>query len=72
MPATETAAKLKLSREQYRDLYYFMRLNREVEDAMTRLFRQNKIVGGLYASLGQEAVSVGSASPLRRKIGWRR
>ena len=67
MPATESAAKLKLSRQQYLDLYYFMRLNREVEDTMTRLFRQNKIVGGLYASLGQEAISVGSAYALEKK-----
>jgi pyruvate dehydrogenase E1 component alpha subunit/2-oxoisovalerate dehydrogenase E1 component alpha subunit len=67
MPATETAAKLKLSRQQYLDLYYFMRLNREVEDTMTRLFRQNKIVGGLYSSLGQEAISVGSAYALEKK-----
>ncbi|HXJ14680.1 MAG TPA: thiamine pyrophosphate-dependent dehydrogenase E1 component subunit alpha [Candidatus Limnocylindrales bacterium] len=67
MPATETAAKMKLSRQQYLDLYYFMRLNREVEDTMTRLFRQNKIVGGLYSSLGQEAISVGSAYALQKK-----
>jgi len=67
MPATETAAKTKLSRQQYLDLYYFMRLNREVEDTMTRLFRQNKIVGGLYSSLGQEAISVGSAYALEKK-----
>jgi len=31
MPATETSRKTKLSREQYIDLYYYMRLNREVE-----------------------------------------
>jgi pyruvate dehydrogenase E1 component alpha subunit/2-oxoisovalerate dehydrogenase E1 component alpha subunit len=67
MPATATAVKTKLSRQQYLDLYYFMRLNREVEDTMTRLFRQNKIVGGLYSSLGQEAISVGSAYALERK-----
>lgn len=67
MPATETAAKRKLSRQQYLDLYYYMRLNREVEDTMTRLFRQNKIVGGLYSSLGQEAISVGSAYALQKK-----
>src|SRR5271170_3148090 len=67
MPATETAAKRKLSRQQYLDLYYYMRLNREVEDTMTKLFRQNKIVGGLYASLGQEAVSVGSAYALEKR-----
>ena len=67
MPATETIVKPKLSRQQYLDLYYFMRLNREVEDTMTRLFRQNKIVGGLYSSLGQEAISVGSAYALEKK-----
>ncbi len=67
MPATESAAKQKLSRQQYLDLYYYMRLNREVEDTMTRLFRQNKIVGGLYSSLGQEAISVGSAYALQKK-----
>jgi len=67
MPATATAVKTKLSRQQYLDLYYFMRLNREVEDTMTRLFRQNKIVGGLYSSLGQEAISVGSAYALQKK-----
>jgi len=67
MPATATAVKTKLSRQQHLDLYYFMRLNREVEDTMTRLFRQNKIVGGLYSSLGQEAISVGSAYALEKK-----
>lgn len=56
-----------LSRQQYLDLYYFMRLNRAVEDTMVKLFRQNKIVGGLYSSLGQEAISVGSAYALEKK-----
>jgi TPP-dependent pyruvate/acetoin dehydrogenase alpha subunit len=71
MPASETRAKAptaaKLSRPQYIDLYYYMRLNREVEETMTRLFRQNKIVGGLYASLGQEAISVGTAYALEKR-----
>jgi TPP-dependent pyruvate/acetoin dehydrogenase alpha subunit len=67
MSVTETSAKPKLARHQYLDLYYYMRLNREVEDTMTRLFRQNKIVGGLYSSLGQEAISVGSAYALEKK-----
>ena len=67
MPATETRAKTKLSRQQYLDLYYYMRLNREVEETMTKLFRQNKIVGGLYSSLGQEAISVGTACALEKR-----
>src|ERR1700687_2891692 len=68
MPASETRAKTgKLSRQQYLDLYYYMRLNREVEESMTRLFRQNKIVGGLYASLGQAAISVVTAYALEKQ-----
>jgi pyruvate dehydrogenase E1 component alpha subunit/2-oxoisovalerate dehydrogenase E1 component alpha subunit len=61
------ATPTKLTREQYLDLYYYMQLNRQLEDRMVRLFRQNKIVGGLYSSLGQEAVSVGTAYALEPK-----
>ena len=59
-------------------LYYFLQLNRRLEVHLERLYRQNKIVGGLYASLGQEAISVGSAfaleprdwlAPMIRNIG---
>src|SRR5499425_551239 len=56
-----------LTKQQHLDLYYYMRLNRAVEDTMVKLFRQNKIVGGLYSSLGQEAVSVGTAFALEEK-----
>src|ERR1700733_2831052 len=67
-----------LTREENLELYYFMRLNRELEEQMVRLFPQNKIVGGLYPSLGQEAISVGTAyalgpgdwiAPMVRNIG---
>jgi TPP-dependent pyruvate/acetoin dehydrogenase alpha subunit len=67
-----------LTREQHLDLYYYMQLNRQLEERMVRMFRQNKIVGGLYSSLGQEAVSVGTAyavekrdwiAPMIRNIG---
>ncbi|MGA9592570.1 MAG: thiamine pyrophosphate-dependent dehydrogenase E1 component subunit alpha [Candidatus Acidiferrales bacterium] len=57
----------ELTREQHLDLYYFMQLNRQLEERMVRLFRQNKIVGGLYSSLGQEAVSVGTAFALEKR-----
>jgi TPP-dependent pyruvate/acetoin dehydrogenase alpha subunit len=57
----------ELTRQQYLDLYYYMRLNRAVEDTMVKLFRQNKIVGGLYSSLGQEAISVGTCYALDKK-----
>ena len=68
MPASDSRVTTpRLSRQQYLDLYYYMRLNREVEETMTRLFRQNKIVGGLYSSLGQEAISVGTAYALEKR-----
>ncbi|MBI2956433.1 MAG: thiamine pyrophosphate-dependent dehydrogenase E1 component subunit alpha [Acidobacteria bacterium] len=44
-----------------------MQLNRKLEDQLTLLFRQNKIVGGLYSSLGQEAISVGTAYALEKQ-----
>jgi TPP-dependent pyruvate/acetoin dehydrogenase alpha subunit len=59
--------KKDLTRQQHLDLYYYMRLNRAVEDTMVKLFRQNKIVGGLYSSLGQEAISVGTSYALQKK-----
>jgi len=67
MPAIESRRKSKLTPQQYLDLYYYMRLNRDVEETMTRLFRQNKIVGGLYSSLGQEAISVGTSYALEQR-----
>ena len=57
----------ELTRQQHADLYFFMRLNRAVEETMVKLFRQNKIVGGLYSSLGQEAISVATCYALEKK-----
>ena len=56
----------ELAKTQLLDLYRFMRLNRMVEEKLTNLYRQGKVVGGLYRSLGQEACSVGSAYALDR------
>jgi pyruvate dehydrogenase E1 component alpha subunit/2-oxoisovalerate dehydrogenase E1 component alpha subunit len=67
-----------LTREQKLELYRLMRLNRVVEERLVNLYRQGKVVGGLYRSLGQEATSVGSAfalspgdivGPLIRNLG---
>lgn len=41
---------------------YFMSMMREVEDRIERkLYRQGKILGGVYVGRGQEAIPVGSA-----------
>jgi len=57
---------LALDRTSHLELYYFMALNRKLEERLSSLYRQNKVVGGLYSSLGQEACSVGSAYALER------
>jgi len=56
----------EFSRQQLLELYYYMKLNRLVEERLTNLYKQTKVVGGLYRSLGQEACSVGSAYALER------
>ena len=58
-----------LSREQMLELYYYMRLTRSLEERLVNLYRQTKVVGGLFRSLGQEADAVGSAYALDRTKG---
>lgn len=58
-----------LSREQKIELYYYMRLTRSLEERLVNLYRQTKVVGGLFRSLGQEADAVGSAYALDRSKG---
>ena len=44
------------------DMLHFMKLTREIEDRIERkLYRQGRIVGGVYVGRGQEAISVGTA-----------
>ncbi len=64
-PAAKPPAA-QLSKAQLLELYHFLHLNRMVEEKLTNLYRQGKVVGGLYRSLGQEGCSVGSAYALER------
>jgi pyruvate dehydrogenase E1 component alpha subunit len=44
------------------EMLHFMKLTREIEDRIERkLYRQGRIVGGVYVGRGQEAISVGTA-----------
>lgn len=58
-----------LSRDQQLEIYYYMRLTRSLEERLVNLYRQTKVVGGLFRSLGQEADAVGSAYALDRTKG---
>jgi TPP-dependent pyruvate/acetoin dehydrogenase alpha subunit len=55
-----------LTREQRLEMYYFARLARDIEERLVILFRQSKVIGGLYRSLGQEGESVATAYALER------
>jgi TPP-dependent pyruvate/acetoin dehydrogenase alpha subunit len=56
-----------LSREQLLEMYRPVRLTRSLEEKLELLFKQSKVVGGLFRSLGQEGESVASAYALRRR-----
>lgn len=56
-----------LTREQRLALYRHMRMTRTLEERLVALYRQTKVVGGLFRSLGQEADAVGSAFALERR-----
>lgn len=60
-------ANADLAHTQLHDIYYYLQLTRQVEQVLTNLYRQNKVIGGLYRSLGQEGCAVGSAYALRRR-----
>lgn len=60
------------------ELYRYLKLTRMTEEKLVALFRQSKIVGGVFRSLGQEATAVGTAyalsegdfiAPLIRDLG---
>ena len=46
------------------ELYRWMLLNRRMEQALETLYKQSKVVGGVYFGLGQEACSCASAYAL--------
>ncbi len=53
-----------MTNPQLLEMFYFVQLTREIEERLAILYRQNKVVGGLYRSLGQEGESVASAYAL--------
>src|SRR5207302_8388270 len=69
MEATQQMNTFGLTREQLLDIDYYLRLTRTLEERLVALFRQAKVIGGLYRSLGQEGESVAAAYALDFKQG---
>lgn len=65
--AKKKAVAAGLTVEQLHEIYRTLLLTRQVEQALTNLYRQNKVIGGLYRSLGQEGEAVASAYALNRR-----
>src|SRR5216684_216959 len=58
-----------LSLENLLEIDYFLRLTRTLEERIVALFRQARVIGGLYRSLGQEGESVAAAYALDYALG---
>jgi pyruvate dehydrogenase E1 component alpha subunit len=56
----------EIKRDDLLDMYYYLRLTRALEERIAALYRQGRIVGGVYTSHGMEAIAVGYASALER------
>lgn len=54
----------KLGKRQLHELYYYMKLTRQLEEGITRLHSEGKIQGPVCLAAGREAMSVGVAYPL--------
>src|SRR5438445_8677366 len=71
-PATQSAPKEapaipgELNRGHLLEIYRYLRLTRTLEERLVALYRQSKVIGGLFRSLGQEGESVASAYALDR------
>ena len=58
-------SETSLKPAQLLELYRYLKLTRLVEERLVNLYRQTKVVGGVFRSLGQEATAVGTSYALQ-------
>jgi pyruvate dehydrogenase E1 component alpha subunit len=63
--AAESTPNASARIEYELNLYFQMKLIRAFEGRVSRLHRQNKILGGVYSGAGQEAIVTGTCAPLQ-------
>jgi TPP-dependent pyruvate/acetoin dehydrogenase alpha subunit len=66
-PAPPIRDSKYLSKKQCIEIYRWMLLNRKMEIALENLYKQGKVVGGVYFGLGQEGCSCASAYALHKE-----
>src|SRR5262245_20660922 len=55
-----------MDKSKFAEFLYWMKLTRRLEEMLVTLYREGEIHGGLYSSLGQEAISVGTTCALEK------
>lgn len=55
-----------LTESQLLEILYLMRLTRAFDERVSTMYRQNRIQGAAFSSLGQEAISVGATFALEK------
>src|SRR2546423_9750501 len=63
--ARSCTSETVLKPDELLELYRWLQLTRLVEEKLVNLYRQTKVVGGVFRSLGQEATAVGTCYALR-------
>ncbi|MFN2455731.1 MAG: thiamine pyrophosphate-dependent dehydrogenase E1 component subunit alpha [Pyrinomonadaceae bacterium] len=63
--ALSCTTETTLAPEQMLEMYRYLKMTRLVEERLVNLYRQTKVVGGVFRSLGQEATAVGTAYALQ-------
>src|SRR5215813_8743729 len=59
--------KFKLSHEQLREMFYWLKLIRGFDERLSALVKQGKVRSGVYTGIGQEAIIVGTCYALRKE-----
>ena len=59
--------KFKLSHDQLREMFYWLKLIRGFDERLSTLVKQGKVRSGVYTGIGQEAIIVGTCFGLRKE-----
>ena len=63
---TQKAGVKDPSKALQREMYFYLRLTRALDERAHALYKQGKVLGGLFSNLGQEAISIGSTFALEK------
>lgn len=59
--------KFKLSHDQLLEMYYWLKFIRAFDERLSALVKQGRVRSGVYTSIGQEAIIVGTCYGLRQE-----